>query len=62
MRLASVLVTDAYEVQTYYRVRHDTDSVMIPYGADLLDRGSVPCQRGLRRGRRLRLVRLSMGA
>jgi glycosyltransferase involved in cell wall biosynthesis len=42
VRLASVLVTDAYEVQTYYRVRHDTDSVMIPYGADLLDRGSVP--------------------
>jgi glycosyltransferase involved in cell wall biosynthesis len=42
VRLASVLVTDAYEVQTYYRVRHDTDSVMIPYGADLLARGSVP--------------------
>ena len=42
VRLASVLVTDAYEVQTYYRVRHDTDSVMIPYGADLLPRGSVP--------------------
>ncbi|MCW2671727.1 MAG: glycosyl transferase, group 1 [Frankiales bacterium] len=41
VRLASVLVTDAYEVQTYYRVRHDTDSVMIPYGADLLPRGSV---------------------
>ncbi len=42
VRLASVLVTDADEVRTYYRVRHDTDSVMIPYGADLLDRGSVP--------------------
>lgn len=42
VRLASVLVTDAYEVQTYYRVRHDTDSVMIPYGADLLPRGSTP--------------------
>jgi glycosyltransferase involved in cell wall biosynthesis len=42
VRLASVLVTDAYEVQTYYRVRHDTDSVMIPYGADLLPRGSIP--------------------
>jgi glycosyltransferase involved in cell wall biosynthesis len=42
VRLASVLVTDAYEVQTYYRVRHDTDSVMIPYGADLLERGSTP--------------------
>jgi glycosyltransferase involved in cell wall biosynthesis len=41
VRLASVLVTDAYEVQTYYRVRHDTDSVMIPYGADLIPRGSV---------------------
>lgn len=39
VRLASVLVTDAREVQTYYRVRHDTDSVMIPYGADLLTRG-----------------------
>ena len=42
VRLASVLVTDAYEVQTYYRVRHDTDSVMIPYGADLLERGVPP--------------------
>lgn len=42
VRLASVLVTDAYEVQTYYRVRHDADSVMIAYGADLLDRGSTP--------------------
>jgi glycosyltransferase involved in cell wall biosynthesis len=42
VRLASVLVTDALEVQTYYRVRHDTDSVMIPYGADLLERGSLP--------------------
>lgn len=42
VRLASVLVTDAYEVQTYYRVRHDTDSVMIPYGADLLSRGQFP--------------------
>ena len=42
VRLASVLVTDAYEVQTYYRVRHDTDSIMIPYGADLLPRGGSP--------------------
>lgn len=42
VRLASVLVTDADEVRTYYRVRHDTDSVMIPYGADQLARGSVP--------------------
>jgi glycosyltransferase involved in cell wall biosynthesis len=42
VRLASVLVTDAAEVQTYYRVRHDTDSAMIPYGADVLARGSVP--------------------
>jgi glycosyltransferase involved in cell wall biosynthesis len=47
VRLASVLVTDAYEVQTYYRVRHDTDSVMIPYGADLLPRGSVPVPTGV---------------
>lgn len=38
VRAASVLVTDAEEVRTYYRVRHDTDSIMIPYGADLLDR------------------------
>ena len=38
VRMASVLITDADEVRTYYRVRHDTDSVMIPYGADLLDR------------------------
>jgi glycosyltransferase involved in cell wall biosynthesis len=38
VRLASVLVTDAAEVQTYYRVRHDSDSVMIPYGADALSR------------------------
>lgn len=28
-------------MQTYYRVKHDTDSVMIPYGADLLARGSL---------------------
>jgi glycosyltransferase involved in cell wall biosynthesis len=42
VRTASVLVTDADEVRTYYRVRHDTDSVMIPYGADLLDRASLP--------------------
>jgi glycosyltransferase involved in cell wall biosynthesis len=39
VRLAGVLVTDAEEVRTYYRVRHDTDSMMIPYGADLLERG-----------------------
>jgi glycosyltransferase involved in cell wall biosynthesis len=39
VRSASVLVTDAAEVKTYYRVRHDTDSVMVPYGADLLERG-----------------------
>jgi glycosyltransferase involved in cell wall biosynthesis len=39
VRLSSVLVTDAEEVRTYYRVRHDTDSVMVPYGADLLERG-----------------------
>ncbi|GAC1331541.1 MAG: hypothetical protein NVSMB13_19890 [Mycobacteriales bacterium] len=39
VRTASVLVTDAHEVRTYYRVRHDSDSVMIPYGADLLPRG-----------------------
>jgi glycosyltransferase involved in cell wall biosynthesis len=38
VRSASVLVTDADEVRTYYRVRHDTDSLMIPYGADLLER------------------------
>lgn len=42
VRLASVLVTDAAEVQAYYRVRHDADSVMISYGADVLKRGSVP--------------------
>jgi glycosyltransferase involved in cell wall biosynthesis len=46
VRLASVLVTDAYEVQTYYRVRHDTDSVMIPYGADLLQRGVPAAPQG----------------
>jgi glycosyltransferase involved in cell wall biosynthesis len=39
VRWASVLVTDAEEVRTYYRVRHDADSVMIPYGADQLPRG-----------------------
>ena len=38
VRASSVLITDADEVRTYYRVRHDTDSLMIPYGADLLDR------------------------
>lgn len=42
VRTASVLVTDAEEVRTYYRVRHDSDSVMIPYGSDLLERGSFP--------------------
>lgn len=42
VRLASVLVTDAEEVRTYYRVRHDSDSVMIPYGADLLARDALP--------------------
>jgi len=39
VRWASVLVTDAEEVRTYYRVRHDADSVMIPYGADAIPRG-----------------------
>jgi glycosyltransferase involved in cell wall biosynthesis len=38
VRWAGVLVTDAEEVRTYYRVRHDADSVMIPYGADPLPR------------------------
>lgn len=38
VRWAGVLVTDAEEVRTYYRVRHDADSVMIPYGADLIPR------------------------
>ncbi len=37
---ASVLVTDAEEVRTYYRVRYDADSVMIPYGADPIPRGA----------------------
>ncbi|HWC33195.1 MAG TPA: DUF1972 domain-containing protein [Mycobacteriales bacterium] len=40
VRWAGVLVTDAEEVRTYYRVRHDADSVMIPYGADLISRGA----------------------
>jgi glycosyltransferase involved in cell wall biosynthesis len=42
VRFASVLVTDAEEVRTYYRVRHDTDSVMVPYGAEQLNRRAVP--------------------
>ena len=43
VRAANVLVTDADEVRSYYRVRHDRDSVMIPYGADPLPRGlSLP--------------------
>jgi len=42
VRTASVLVTDAEEVRTYYRVRHETDSVMVPYGAEQIARGSVP--------------------
>ncbi|MCA1832485.1 MAG: DUF1972 domain-containing protein [Actinobacteria bacterium] len=42
VRLASVVVTDAEAVRTYYRVRHDTDTVMIPYGAETLRRGSPP--------------------
>jgi len=40
VRTASVLVTDAEEVRTYYRVRHDSDSVMVPYGAAQLPRGA----------------------
>lgn len=39
VRWASVLITDAEEVRTYYRARHDADSVMVSYGADLLERG-----------------------
>jgi glycosyltransferase involved in cell wall biosynthesis len=42
VRFASVLVTDAEEVRTYYRVKHDTDSVMVPYGAEQLRRGALP--------------------
>jgi glycosyltransferase involved in cell wall biosynthesis len=42
VRAASVLVTDAEEVRTYYRVRHETDSVMVPYGAEQLPRAAVP--------------------
>ena len=42
VRTASVLVTDAEEVRTYYRVRHETDSVMVPYGAEQLARGAEP--------------------
>jgi glycosyltransferase involved in cell wall biosynthesis len=48
VRLSSVLVTDAEEVRTYYRVRHDADSVMVPYGADLLERGvALPADLGV---------------
>jgi glycosyltransferase involved in cell wall biosynthesis len=48
VRAASVLITDADEVRTYYRVRHDSDSVMIPYGADLLDRNQeLPAELGV---------------
>ena len=48
VRASSVLITDADEVRTYYRVRHDTDSIMIPYGADLLDRHqSLPPELGV---------------
>lgn len=49
VRWASVLVTDAEEVRTYYRVRHDADSVMIPYGADQLTRGlDLPAEFGVK--------------
>jgi glycosyltransferase involved in cell wall biosynthesis len=48
VRWSSALVTDAEEVRTYYRVRHDSDSRMIPYGADLLERGlSLPADLGV---------------
>jgi glycosyltransferase involved in cell wall biosynthesis len=48
VRAASVLVTDADEVRSYYRVRHDRDSVMIPYGADPLPRGlAIPEELGV---------------
>jgi glycosyltransferase involved in cell wall biosynthesis len=57
VRWASVLVTDAEEVRTYYRVRHDTDSVMVPYGADLLTRGApLPVELGVRPDRYLLYV------
>jgi glycosyltransferase involved in cell wall biosynthesis len=42
VRLADVLVTDAHAVRTYYQTRHDADSKMIPYGADVLARNSFP--------------------
>lgn len=52
VRWASVLVTDAEEVRTYYRVRHDADSVMIPYGADPIPRGeSLPADLPVKPGR-----------
>jgi glycosyltransferase involved in cell wall biosynthesis len=56
VRLASVLVTDADEVRTYYRVRHDTDSVMVPYGADLLPRDAGVLPAGVTAGRFLLYV------
>jgi glycosyltransferase involved in cell wall biosynthesis len=43
-----VLVTDAEEVRTYYRVRHDADSVMVPYGADPIPRREpLPAELGV---------------
>ncbi|HVT21286.1 MAG TPA: DUF1972 domain-containing protein [Mycobacteriales bacterium] len=49
VRWAGVLVTDAEEVRTYYRVRHDADSVMIPYGADPVPRGQeLPDELGVK--------------
>ena len=46
VRTASVLVTDAEEVRTYYRVKHATDSIMVAYGAEQIERGSVPVPDG----------------
>ena len=56
VRTASVLVTDAEEVRTYYRVRHETDSVMVPVrrGAAGARIGAAPPSR--RRSSRARYV------
>ncbi len=62
VRSASVLVTDAAEVRTYYRVRHDTDSVMVPYGTDLPRAWPAASAGDPRDSRRVCPLCLSLGA
>ena len=47
------VITDAHAIADYYRARHKTDSVMIPYGAEIgkVESGGVLSTLGLERGK-----------